>query len=89
MNKSDLKKIELDIKTYTDSMREHIKFLIGKKVLILSNYNGQDYGRSKPSQKGKIHKISQADIVDGKIYIALRGFEYGHPFLELWEWELV
>lgn len=34
--------------------------LIGQKVRILSNYNGQSYGRSRKSKKGTIQTIREA-----------------------------
>jgi hypothetical protein len=36
--------------------------IIGKKVRITSNYNGQPYGRSRPSLRGKIFTVSGVEI---------------------------
>ncbi len=44
------------------------KDVIDKEVKIISNYNGQPYGSSKPSLKGKVFKIKDIIIDDKQIY---------------------
>jgi len=49
----------------------------GRSVRILSNYNAQPYGNSKPSLKGKVFKITSAHIDSRDCYFFLEGYEYG------------
>jgi len=66
-----------------------VKSLVGKRVRVLSEYNGQMYGRSKTSLKGQIKKIGSAMIGDEGIIISLEGYVYGCPCLELSEVEIL
>ena len=57
--------------------------LKGRKVEILSNYNGQPHGRSKPSQRGNVLTVRDATLdLDGSdIALQLEEFALGHPFI--------
>lgn len=64
--------------------------VVGRKVRILSNYNGQMYGRSKRSQHGQIVTIKQAHLsaLDNWCF-QLEEFASGHPFIQMKDVEFV
>lgn len=45
-----------EVKRLLDALEASLK---GRKVRILSNYNGQPWGGSKPSLKGKVLKVER------------------------------
>ena len=56
--------------------------LIGRYVRVISDHNGQPFGRSKPSWKGQVLKITRVhvDLYNG-IQLGLEGHEYGECFI--------
>lgn len=58
----------------------------GRKFRILSNYNGQPYGRSKRSMRGQILTVSFVSFDDEKAYIFPEGYRLS---LELREVEFI
>lgn len=59
----------------------------GKRVKIVSNYNGQDYGRSKPALTGQIFEVTSIHI-DGLHrggWLFIKGQRLGLGFDEV-EW---
>lgn len=82
--------IQSEILKAVSDWEQRVKPLKGRHVNILSNYNGQDYGRSKKSLKGTEQVIAHAMVSDiHGVMISLEGYEYGCPFLEISEWELL
>ena len=49
------------------------KNYVGKRFRVLSNYNGQPYGRSKKSMKGDILVVESIGFNDEKAYIFPKG----------------
>lgn len=45
----------------------------GKQAIITSDYNGQDYGRSKKSMKGKQVVIKYVCFIDSNISVFIEG----------------
>lgn len=79
---AELKDSQLSLLEYSRNI------LVGRSIKILSDYNGQTYGKSKPSLKGKIKVIAHVSITDCRLYVAIEGFLYSCG-LEIEEWELV
>lgn len=51
--------------------------LVGRRVRVLSDHNGQLYGRSRRSWRGEIRTIVAVRIdLDGGIQLCLEGHEY-------------
>ncbi len=61
----------------------------GRKVRILSDYNGQSFGSSKPSQRGSVCTVKQAKWHNGDWSLQLDEWAYGHPFIALNEVEFL
>ncbi len=59
-------------------MEEIDKKFVGKSVKILSDWNGQVHGSSKPSLKGKVFKIMNTHIDFDDVTFFLEGYECGH-----------
>lgn len=73
-----------------DRWHERLATLRGVRVRILSKYNGQMYGRSKPALTGQIRKIARTSVSETSgVIFWLEGFEYGCPALALDEVEFV
>jgi hypothetical protein len=62
--------------------------LIGKRARIISDWNGQPYGRSKPSQEGKEAKIVQVEMdpSDDEPSVLLEGYNL---YIALGEIEII
>jgi hypothetical protein len=66
--------IQRECKAYSDKIRSiHdrvSKMLVGRKARIISNFNGQPYGTSHKSLKGKIMtiKMVSVDETDCQVY---------------------
>ena len=58
---------QIKIKDLVDSVNMEY---IGKKFRVLSNYNGQPYGRSRKSKKGQIFTVDWIGFDDGKAFIS-------------------
>ncbi len=54
------------------------KELIGKKVKIISNYNGQQFGSSKPKLTGKIFEIKSVFYNNSNVESPIGIFIEGH-----------
>jgi len=63
--------------------------LKGVRVRIVSDYNGQPYGRSKPSLKGTICTVDSVSIDDNRAHIFLKEYLYGHPSVGLNDIEFI
>lgn len=62
------------------------RILVGKKAVVLSDYNGQPYGSSRPSMKGKeieIRSISMDGIALDRIDVLPEGHRCYLPLEEL------
>lgn len=83
-------KMASEFKAKIDQMNEEANKLKGRKVIVTSNYNGQSYGVSKKTLKGTTQVISGA-VVDNYygLMVSLVGYEYGCPYLEASEFQLV
>lgn len=47
------------------AIRKAREFAEGRTVKIISDYNGQPYGHSKPSMKGQTFKVKNVEITSG------------------------
>lgn len=56
--------------------------LVGRTVEVISNFNDQQFGRCKPSLKGKRFTIHHAFVDDGGVTVWLEGCHCGAG---LWE----
>lgn len=74
------------IKEMEDSMHD---FLIGRAVEIISDYNGQPCGTSKPSLKGKTGEIVGVNINGTACSVWIEGYYFGHPALHIDEIEFL
>jgi hypothetical protein len=80
--KSELKRLKLDaeiLQLKADAL------VIGRPVRILSDYNGQPYGRSKRSLKGETRTAERLHIDSHGIYLFLRDERVSIPADEV-EW---
>jgi hypothetical protein len=57
--------------------------LIGKEATILSDYNGQPFGRSRPSMKGKRIVIADVAVSHTEIEVRPRGQRLYLPLAEV------
>ena len=71
-----INKLQEDIKEIKDKIS---KILIGRKVRVISDYNGQPHGKSKPKLTGKIFTITH--YVDDS-YVWVKGQHVGLRFNE-------
>lgn len=56
--------------------------LEGRSVRVISDHNGQPFGRSKKSWKGEICKIVRIHVdIDEGMSLVLEGHEYGECFI--------
>ena len=53
--------------------RELAQAYVGRTATIVSNYNGQDYGSSRPSKRGKTVEICRVHIDASGVYFFVRG----------------
>lgn len=81
------RKMHIEAKAPMDCMNAAVR---GRKIRILSDYNGQPYGNSKPSQKGAICSVMHTvfDYHHGW-QLQLAEFAYGHPFILMSDVEFV
>lgn len=59
--------------------------IVGRVVRVMSNYNGQPYGRSRKSLKGLEAKVHSAIVEFGKVYIWLEGYDVDYCALDIHE----
>lgn len=64
------------------SERNITALLVGRTVEVISNFNDQQFGRSKPSLKGKRFTVHHAFVDDGGVTVWLEGCHCGAG---LWE----
>jgi hypothetical protein len=68
------------------TLNEIDSFCVGKRVKIISNYNGQPHGRSKPPLTGRIFEVEYVSTNDSEIQFGLKG---QNLFVRLHEVEFV
>lgn len=70
------------------SMHDRVsEMVVGRKAKILSNFNGQCFGHSKPSMKGKI--ITIKDVSIGSRDCQLWDGNFDHCFISMDEVEFL
>jgi len=70
--KEKIKVIAKEITDFERKKQEEINNLIkGKKVIIVSNFNGQPFGTSKKSLKGRVFEIDSLSVQYGDIWASL------------------
>lgn len=56
---------------------EFNKLYVGRRVKIVSNYNGQPHGRSKKSLKGTTQVVRHIILsFSGSVYLGIEGYTY-------------
>jgi hypothetical protein len=70
----------LDVARHAE--RSITALLVGRTVEVISNFNDQQYGRSKPTLKGKRFTVHNAFVDDGHVTVWLEGCHCG---ARLWE----
>ena len=73
------------IKLHSESIR---KALEGKRYKIISDFNGQPYGHSKPSLKGKVFVV-RGVVVDEYEDVSVWNGNIDHCFINLDEVEFI
>lgn len=69
--------------------RTRAQGLVGRRARIVKFYNGQDCGTSRKNIQGQVRKIVRADVaLPMGLIILVEGYEYGHPYLTIDQWEL-
>lgn len=64
--------------------------LVGRLVRVMSDHNGQPFGRSRKSWRGEMARIKHVHIdVHNGISLGLEGHEYGECFIPADEVEFV
>lgn len=63
--------------------------LRGRKVRIVSDYNGQPYGHSRPSMRGRLGEIVLVHMTGEDCEVWLKDLQYGYPALSLSELEFI
>ncbi|KKK88912.1 hypothetical protein LCGC14_2738380 [marine sediment metagenome] len=74
-----------DTKVYLNALQNQVldvhntaqAMMIGKQVKILSDFNGQPYGRSKKSLKGKTFFVISVEIDRFQIWLFLKDMRCG------------
>jgi hypothetical protein len=81
------------IKTIVDGIsalsKQAAALLVGKRVRIISKYNGQQYGSSRKPLTGHEANVCSVSIDRFGCHVWLEGLHYGYPALELREVEFV
>lgn len=67
----EIKDKEQEIEVLQKFLLENFK---GKKIRIISDWNGQQFGTSKPSKKGKIYTIDLIGVYNGKLSVFTTNF---------------
>lgn len=80
---------ELTDRRIRETRRMFHELIVGRKVRILSEYNGQPYGRSQPSQKGRVCMVKGTSHGPQGWTLQLEEFAYGHPFIPISEVEIL
>lgn len=75
-----LNKLHAEMKAIEQEVSEAMR---GKFVEVISDYNGQMCGSSKPSQSGKILEVATFFYSHGEPQLFLSKFRYGCPALGL------
>jgi len=91
MSKFDNGEIQRECKNYSDKIKViHgmvSAMVVSRKAKVLSNFNGQMCGTSKPSMKGKIITIKQVHI--DSLGCSLWDGNYDHCFIPIEEVEFI
>ncbi|WP_060494931.1 hypothetical protein [Pseudomonas sp. GTC 16482] len=82
-----IKQFEEEARAAAQETQRRVRALVGRKIKVLSDYNGQCYGSSKPSQKGKTLTIASASVNDSG-YLSIRPVEF-NVYMRAEEFELV
>ncbi|ABY99326.1 hypothetical protein HMH05_03110 [Pseudomonas sp. SbB1] len=82
-----IKQFEEETRAAAQEIQRRVRALVGRKIKVLSDYNGQCYGSSKPSQKGKTLTIASASVNDSG-YLTVRPVEF-NVYMRADEFELV
>ncbi|OAS04640.1 hypothetical protein AYO08_14900 [Pseudomonas putida] len=82
-----IKQFEEETRAAAQEIQRRVRALVGRKIKVLSDYNGQCYGSSKPSQKGKTLTIASASVNDSG-YLTVRPVEF-NVYMRAGEFELV
>lgn len=82
-----IKQFEEEASAAAQETQRRVRALVGRKIKVLSDYNGQCYGSSKPSQKGKMLTIASASVNDSG-YLSIRPVEF-NVYMRADEFELV
>ncbi|QLJ16253.1 hypothetical protein H0H12_10150 [Pseudomonas putida] len=82
-----IKQFEEETRAAAQEIQRRVRALVGRKIKVLSDYNGQCYGASKPSQKGKTLTIASASVNDSG-YLSIRPVEF-NVYMRADEFELI
>lgn len=65
--------LKVSLKKIQEMERIGASLVIGRKVEIVSPFNGQPYGSSRKSQKGKIKIVTGLHLDSGGVYLQIEG----------------
>lgn len=82
-----IQQFEEEARAAAQETQRRVRALVGRKIKVLSDYNGQCYGSSKPSQKGKTLTIASASVNDSG-YLSIRPVEF-NVYMRAEEFELI
>ena len=89
--KFDNSLIQRECKNYSSRIQrihnEIVAMVVGRQARIISNYNGQCYGHSKKSMKGKVITIKHVLIDSNNCYVS--DGTCGQPYLNINEVEFL
>lgn len=88
-NRETFNRVQDELMQALRKAQDASKQFIGRKIRIISTYNGQPYGRSKKSLKGTIQIIKYVYVSDTCGLMVSIEKEDCNVLLETTEWEFV